>query len=409
MHEPIGRLATSPDHLAWSRMVSTHPVWFDIQTAGNALSLRPFQVIHAGPPLRDPRQPAAPLRSSIVLACLHEGWCRDENEAEALIDNTAVELIPAQSRGCVMPLAAVATINTALVGVSNASGMQSPSWSLLGSGPAPEIRFGGRDPGCLAAMRYRDGELAALLRSVLSGPDGPIDLLTIARDGLARGDELHARTSAATEALCMEIDRRLSARHITNEIRTQIGSLLAATPGFFLTLWMAACRLSLSAAEGVSNSALVTRIGANGQEIGFTTSSKPNKWLTAPATPPSGSRFNNVPPDCSVCGVIGDSAVIDAMGFGGQMTANAPEVLASLAGVLPTDHRERSNRLMADSDPRFDVRHEVRCGLGIERIVDSSCPPLVNIGMLAADGRRGLVGKGQYAPPLALFKQFRRT
>ena len=120
-------------------------------------------------------------------------------------------------------------------------------------------------------------------------------------------------------------------------------------------------------------------------------------------------RFGHVHQTVEVEGVVGDSCVIDAMGFGGQITSASPQVLLTLQEHLPKDYALRAAHIMStDHDyfsscmSRSNAEHEaptapkVRCGLDLLKIIQGKCYPLVNIAMLAHDGTHGLLGRGLY-------------
>lgn len=397
--EHLESLVQAANQHALARMFAAHPVWTRIVSAAEALTLDDHTILHAGPPLADPCNPPGAIRSSMVLSCMYEGWATDEDQAEALIQSGQLKLLPAQDHGCVTPLAAVITPSSTLVEVADAAGVLPPVWSLLASGPAPDLRFGSRDLGCLSSMVYRDGELKSLLLQAL---DTPIDLVALANLALAQGDELHSRTLAATAALHQALLPRLLAAQVDHGALDKFSAMMTASPGFFLTLWMAACRLYLSACDGVAHCSLVNRMGANGETVGFSLGREPGKWITATATPPVGARFPHQDANIIPSGVVGDSAVVDAMGFGGQLVSNSPDVLASLVNYLPVNYEQTSLNILSAVHPAYDTA-QVRCGLDVRRVHQSGITPLVNIGMLAADGVHGLLGRGLYTAPLALF------
>lgn len=397
--EHLESLVQTANQHALSRMFAAHPVWTRVVSAAEALKLEDHTILHAGPPLADPCNPPGVIRSSMVLSCLYEGWATDEAQAEALIQSGQLKVLPAQDHGCVTPLAAVITPSSTLVEVADAAGVLPPVWSLLASGPAPDLRFGSRDLGCLSSMVYRDGELKTLLLQAL---DTPIDLVAVANLALAQGDELHSRTLAATSALHQALLPKLLAAQVERGALDKFSVMMAASPGFFLTLWMAACRLYLSACDDVAHCSLVNRMGANGETVGFSVGSDPGKWITATATPPVGARFPHLDANIMVSGVVGDSAVVDAMGFGGQLVSNSPDVLASLVNHLPVNYEQTSLNILSALHPAYD-HAQVRCGLDVMKVHQSGITPLVNIGMLAADGVHGLLGRGLYKAPIALF------
>jgi hypothetical protein len=92
---------------ALTALLNVRPRLHAVIPAAQALGLRRHELLHAGPPLRDPRRPPRPLASAIVMTCLHEGWADDEAAAEALLQGGSLTLAPTQSRSCVTPLAAV--------------------------------------------------------------------------------------------------------------------------------------------------------------------------------------------------------------------------------------------------------------------------------------------------------------
>ena len=89
---------------------------------------------------------------------------------------------------------------------------------------------------------------------------GPIALWPLAAGGLAHGDDLHSRTASANDAL---------AAQLRAHGEPTLADHVAATPLFFLTLWMAASSLILRAAEGGDRPTLVTRGGGNGERFGI--------------------------------------------------------------------------------------------------------------------------------------------
>ncbi|MDB5729331.1 MAG: hypothetical protein JWQ00_2536, partial [Noviherbaspirillum sp.] len=293
---------------ALDRLRAVRPAWTAVRNAGDALSLPSFTLLHAGPPLQNPRRPCPPLLSSAVLCCLYEGWASDEAQAEALIASGRVALRPAQQYGVVTPLAAMISPRTSLVEIADLEAPEQGgrAWSLLGSGAGPQIRFGSRDAAILPRMRWRDTTLAAGLARALAG--APIELNEPAALGLAGGDDLHARTSAANAALCERLAARLAGQHAGSEI----AAMLAGTPLFFLTLWMAACHLMLNkAADGGTDAAstLVVALAGNGESVGIRLAGQPSLWFTAVAQPPAAPRLNPMQRACA-SPMVGDSGAI---------------------------------------------------------------------------------------------------
>jgi hypothetical protein len=164
----------------------------------------------------------------------------------------------------------------------------------------------------------------------------PVDLIAIAADAVGQGDDLHNRTTAATQILAALLDERYRAAGMDS--RPGVAQLLkglAGTPHFFLTFWMAAAKLMLSAAEERKPRTLVTRLGGNGEVFGVSLAARPDVWITTPAGAPRGTYLPGVDPASEPLGAIGDSAVIEALGFGGLALHVAPEARAVLQAYLP--------------------------------------------------------------------------
>jgi hypothetical protein len=362
-----------------------------IATAAEALGLSPRELLHAGPPLDDPTHPPAPLRSAAVITARHAGWATSETQAEAMLAAGELKLSPAQARSCVTPLAAVVSAGTPLVEVVNgakegAGEGTARAWAPLSPLGGPDTRMGHRDPAILARLADRDIRVAPLLARWLDA-QGPLPLWPLAARGLADGDDLHSRTTQATAAL---------AEHAPPSLRAE----LLATPLFFLTIWMAACAAMMRALEGLDQPGWVTRAGGNGERFGIALAGRPERWHTVPATAPEGWRLPTAAPEVAVCGAIGDSAVIDLLGLGGQRLAMAPEPLSVLGPVLPDRHADIAARLLRVPHPALPGRWPL--GLDAAALRGEDDRPLVCLAMIAADGVHGLLGRGVWRVPAEL-------
>lgn len=378
---------------ALDRLYAVRPVWTDVVSAREAVGLEPMTLLHAGPPFINPCQPSAPVLSSAVLCCLYEGWASSETDAEAMIAEGRVRLLPAQNYRIVTPLAAVISPSTSLVQVSDADRPDGRRcWSLLGSGSGPQLRFGSRNPAILQRMAWRDEHLAPVLRSILERV--PIELIPLAVAGLHSGDDLHSRTTFATAQLLEVLSPSLEV--------ADVRAMLATTPLFFLTLWMASCYLMLDASRSddpAQATRLVLALAGNGIDAGVRLADAPDLWITAPAHVPQGPRM--APGDASASPMLGDSGVIDAAGFGAQAWHYTTEVAQDMRGWLPA-RADETPIWRVGSHPDFQI-------FGLGSAVDAALvshrhpAPDVAIAMLDARGEQGLLGRGVCLTDPALF------
>jgi hypothetical protein len=326
-------------------------------------------LLHAGPPLDGP--PPAPVRQAAVQALLFEGLADDVPTAQALLATGAVRLLPAQDHGVATPLAQVVSAAMPLAEVGDAHHV---AWAPLVEGPPPALRFGTTDPAALERLRAVTAlgldRLAPLLQA------RPVALAPVIAQALAEGDECHGRTGAANQALLARLDGLPEADH----------ALLAGNPGFVLTILMAAAAWRLRHGD-----ARIEAVGGNGLRFGLRLRGDAG-WRAIDATPPTGTRFPQHA-GATALGAIGDSAVLDFCGLGGQALPAAPALCDEWRGSLPADLGQR----------RALVSDAVSGLVDPAQVAASGQPPLVNLAVLDASGEAGLIGRGWYAPDTSLF------
>lgn len=381
-------------NVACVRVQSVQPTLVGVDTAGQALGLTDRQLLHAGPALADPTRPPPVLQSAAVLTAIHEGWAASETEAEHLIAQGRIVWSPAQDSGCVTPLAAVVGPSTPLFVVADAEGVLPASYAPVSPVLGLDTRMGSRDPAVLTNLQQRDRELTPAWQAWLAA-QGPLALWPLARAGMAAGDDLHFGTSAASAAM---------AAHLQQAGAQDWADAIGRTPVYFLTLWMAACSLLLKAVPCDGPNSVVVRAGGNGEQFGVSLAHAPARWSSVAADPPAGPRLPGKE-STPACGAIGDSAVIDMVGFGAQRLAHAPAAREAFesAGVLPGDYADIVGQLRAAHLPEAEAMQPV--ALDAQRIVASKVTPLVALAMLGVDGQTGLLGRGLYRPPVDVFAQ----
>lgn len=334
--------------------------WFDIVPRAAAYPDLPARVLlHAGPPFRG--EPPTPVINAAIQALLYEDLAADEAVARDLLLRGEIRLRPAQDHGIVTPLAQVVSASMPLVAVrQHAQVCHAP----IIEGPAPALRFGSAAPEC----RERLKDIGAWLGSAVAPGlrREPLAIEALIRIAIDAGEECHARTSAANEALVSTL------ASTQDGLTTDHAAELRASPAFVLPVLMAA------AAAALRNSrSSIDAIGGNGVDFGVRQRGS-QTWRQLPAHAPQGVRFagaDRVTP----LGAIGDSAVIDFCGLGGQ--------------ALGSDAFERRRELI---DPHSGI-------VDPERIARGAPAPSINLAILDRDGAAALIGRGVYCPPRALF------
>lgn len=370
------------DQTAFSRIDATRPQLSAIRRLRELPGLAGRILLHAGPPFADRGDIPVPVMNSLCMACAREGWVQDAAAARRLIVAGAVDLAPAQDHGVLVPLAGAVGPSSALLEVSDAGRPSARRYSPLNEGMTLCTRLGILHPGLPAHLRWLDSEVAGWIASRLSEP---LALHGLLRGALAAGDDCHSRTMAGSAAIVAA----LRARSGVSDGDGRIGAFLDASPAFALNVWMAMCGLMAAAAEGVADSGIVTRAGGNGRSFGYQIAARPGEWIVSPA-PAIRGRVEPAHAARQAVPALGDSALVDFMGLGGQALDAAPAVRAAMAGLLPADAARRPAAILQGHVQGFgrpgvtSAHKAARAGTG----------PMVLLGMIDAAGEAGRIGGG---------------
>lgn len=358
-----------PDLSRWAA-VFAGAAWRGVVRRSEALPRLGAEVLlHAGPPFDGP--PPEPVLRAAAQAVRYEGLAADAESARRLIADGAVVLRPAQDHGVATPLAQVVSASMPLAEVGDGAGR---AWAPLVEGPPPALRFGGGDARSLE--RLRDVAALGLERLAPALRAAALPLAPVIAQALAEGDECHARTGAANAALLARLDG----------LAAPDRALLASSPGFVLPILMAAALWRLRCDD-----APIAAVGGNGLRFGLRLRGSA-AWRTVAAAPPAGTRLPGHAGAVAL-GAIGDSAVLDFCGLGGQALGAAPALSEEWSGSLPGDWSGRRSCVSAAASGLVDPA----------RVAAAGRPPLVNLAILDAAGAAGLIGRGWYAPDLSLF------
>ncbi len=378
---------------ATDRVLAVRPEWFALRRAGDHLGLHAHELLCAGPPLRDPTAPSAPVLNAAACAALLEGWASTPEQARGMVRSGRITLRPAQDHGCVVPLADVLSPSMWVQVVRDAAVPTGMSCSPLNGGMVHPMRVGVFDPDVVRHLQWLDSVLAPALQDAMSGP---VDLIALADEGLALGDDCHGKTAAATRGLARELGARL-----TGSVAATCRTYLEQSPGFFLNLWMAASQRMLSAATGTAGSSVITAAAGNGQDFGIQVAALPGRWFIQAADAP---RVAGATPDvvASSLGAIGDSAIVDLLGLGAMTSvASTSSDPAAFLAAWP-DLADMPRTLLTTRHPAF-TRTNPMMVLDAHTVTTIARQPLVSLGVVECSGQRGRIASGFYQVPAQLF------
>lgn len=387
---------STADRTALQRMLQVQPVLTTISNAGTTLELADKELLHAGPPIIDKHTMAQPIFNSALAAVLFEGWAKDVDEAKALLLSDQITLTPAQDKNVAVPLADVLSASMSVLHVEDANNPKNVAYSTINGGMGPVTRVGMIDQDVVDRLHWIYGPIAKKVALLLKNQQP--ELLTIAENAVLQGDDLHGSTANASallfEALTKELD---PAEATTAEI-----IFIKESAAFFLNVWMAACLATLLAGQDEAHSSAIIRMGSNGNEFGFQVSALPGQWFTAKADAPF---IPNATAEVQArsLGAIGDSAVVDAMGYGAMLTGYAPDTAARLKLAIEQSQKPAPRDLLTTSHPAMQYLTDFRTGLCAQTVVEQQVGPVVSLGVLDIKGEKGRLDGGFFFAPVAPF------
>ncbi|KEA64450.1 hypothetical protein ADIMK_1354 [Marinobacterium lacunae] len=375
-------------------ILAVRPRLDSIALAGSRVNFPKRTLLHAGPPFASPEDIALPVLNSAAAAAVFECWYTDLAAARAAILASEIHLQSAQDFDCVVPLASVLSPSQYVLVVDDAAGDGRTCFAPLNGGNQWALRLGLPDIEVVDNLRWLNEQVApALVGAVAAG----IDLIPLADHALAQGDDCHGRTLAGTAGFAERI-----AEALDESVKALVLNYLDASPGFFLNLWMAASKCILTAAEGKPDCQLVTSAGGNGRCFGLRVADRPERWVTAPALPPSGVLITGYTSEDALP-AIGDSAIVEMLGFGAMAMWLSPDQQRNLGAFMPEPAETLSDALLAERHPGF-VAVNVKTGLFAQTVVVQGKSPVVALGILHAEGVAGRIGGGVYKVPPELFE-----
>jgi hypothetical protein len=363
-------------------------------------------ILHPGPPLPWERF-CDPLRRSVLAAALAEGWAATLQDAEALVAAEGVELEPANDHHAVVPMASAVGPSAPVFVVENRSG-SNRAFSGLNQGPGRTPWYGVDAPEAVDRLRFLRDVAGPLLAATVR-QSGPIDVLSLAGQGLQMGDDGHLRTQASTNLLIRQLLPHLA--EVGGPGLVPVARFLSENHLFFLNLVMAAAKTLTDWAGEVAGASVVTGMARNGTTFGVRLAATGRRWFVAPAPPVDQALFHAGYGPADGAPDIGDSAVLELVGLGGAAAAASPAVAAFLGGGMAkaAAATETMERICLARSARFKLPYLDQrgspVGVDLRRVVETGITPSINTGILHRSAGSGQVGAGVASAPLACFEQ----
>jgi len=393
---------------AVERLCRARPAWTGMTTGREALGLTGRTLLHSGPPIGWDRM-CPIMRGAVMCAIQFEGWAATPADAGRLAASGEVVFAPCHSRGAVAPMAGIISPGMPLLVVDDRANA-TRSWSFMGTGPGPQLRFGAHGPEALARLAWNRDVLAPAFQRVLER-EGPLDLVAHMAQALSMGDEMHMRNAASTALLAKSMASPLAAvvRDAGQLVRI-LRFLTRDNDQFFLTWAMAAAKAAARSIEGITGCTIVSTMARNGVEFGIRLAGLGDRWFTGPASVVAGSYFPGFTA-ADASRDVGDSAIMETFGLGGMAMAASPAVTRIVGAKSVSEAIETTRRMSeicAGRNAGFPIGtldwEGTPTGIDVRKVVATGVVPSINTAIAHRDvGVARIIGAGISTPPLEPF------
>lgn len=360
-------------------------------------------LLHCGPAV-DYAQAPDPLRRSMRAAVVAEGWAGDLEQAGHLLARGEIGLAPANEHRVVVPMATALGASAPLYVLENQAG-GTTGYAPVSQGPGEVAWFGVASPASVERLVFLREVAAPVIGCVLERT-GPLDVLSLAAQAVAMGDDVHVRTQAATNLLIRAWLPALT--ELGGQRGVAFARFLAGNHLFFLTMAMAAARSLTEWAAQVREASIVTTMARNGTTFGIRLPGS-DRWFISDAPEVGHALYYPGQGPQTSAKDIGDSAVLELSGLGAAAAAGSPAVAQLLGGNLreAADLTGRLAAVCAGRSTRFKIpvldNAGAPLGVDVRKVVELGITPAVTTGILHLSAGTGQVGAGVAEAPLACF------
>jgi hypothetical protein len=366
----------------------------------------PRTVLHCGPAV-EWSEMCDPLRRSISAAVVAEGWSAGVDDVSGLVAAGKVRLASANTHDTVLPMATAIGPSAPVLIVANDL-VDKRAFSAINQGPGQAPWFGVNTSEAIERLTTIRDVVAPVLAAALD-LSGPIDVFTLAAQGLQMGDEMHMRSQATTNLLWRTLLPHLLS--VDSAGRVEAARFLSGNHLFYLNVAMAGAKAMLMSAYDIPGSSVVVGMSRNGTTFEIRLAGLSEEEFSAPAPQVGDSLYlpgfsaDVAAPD------IGDSAVLELVGLGGAAAAASPAVAAFLGGSVAdaVATTEAMDLICVGRSGRFSLPLLEHRGspFGIDAcaVVETRTAPAINTGILHATDGTGQIGAGVARAPLECFER----
>lgn len=404
-----GSIAEANDAVT-QKILEAQPFLIDVVPAKEVISqLNDQALLHSGPSTKWENMPH-PMQGSCIGATLFEGWAKDEDEAQKMLEDGEIKFIPCHSVDAVGPMGGITTANMPVLVVENkADGKR--AYCNMNEGIGKVLRFGAYGDEVINRLKWMQNTLGPALSKALKQLDGGLNASVIVSKAITMGDEFHQRNIAASVLFLKEIVPHLLTAGLPEKELQEVTKFLADTDQFFLNIMMATAKVTMDSARTIEEGSIITALSRNGHEFGIKVSGLGDQWFTAPVNTPDGLYFSGYNSD-QACADMGDSAITEAYGVGGMATIAAPGVVRFVGtggfdDALATSDEMREICIGNNpglSIPTWDFQGAC-LGIDIRKVVETGITPIINTGIAHKTAGVGQIGAGTVRAPLGCFEK----
>ena len=361
-------------------------------------------LLHSGPPIAY-ADVCDPMRRSMRAAVVAEGWAVDVEAAEKLLAQGDIALDAANDHATVVPMV-TALGPTTPMWIADNTDAGTRGFAPVNQGPGDVAWFGRESQAAIDRLMFLRDVVQPRFAQIIDQV-GPIDIMSLAGQGVQMGDDVHLRTQATTNLLIRNLLPSIAGLGNDPE-SVAMSRFLATCHLFFLTIAMAGAKSLTLAAEKVKGGTVVTTMARNGTTFGVKIAGS-DTWHICEAPPVGNALYYSGYTEADAARDVGDSAVLELIGLGGAAAAGSPAVAGFLGGSMEDAARatREMRRICLAESTRFKLPtmdfSGTPVGVDVRKVVETGIRPKVTTGVLHVSSGAGQIGAGVATAPMEGF------